>query len=75
MREATPATTPGGDTERPRVLRFNFPGFDRRLQQVSWEAWLSTFDQRELVFVFQENMKAGNQSNFFKFDSPKQEHE
>lgn len=75
QREATPATTPGGDTEHPRVLRFNFPGFDRNLQEVSWDAWLRTFDERELVFVFQENMKAGNRSNFFKFDSPRRESE
>ncbi len=74
-RHATPATTPGGDAERPRVLRFNFPDYDKRLLEISWEAWLRTFDERELVFVFQEHMKAGNPSNFFKFDSPRREHE
>ncbi|HZP85217.1 MAG TPA: hemerythrin domain-containing protein [Burkholderiales bacterium] len=74
-RSAVPATTPGADPEHPRVLRFNFPGFDKRLDEISWDAWLRTFDERELVFVFQEHMKAGNQSNFFKFDSGKPEHE
>jgi hemerythrin superfamily protein len=74
-RRAAPATTPGGDSQRPRVLRFNFPGFDKDLQEVSWDAWFSTFDERDLVFIYQEHMKAGNPSNFFKFDSPGREQE
>jgi hemerythrin superfamily protein len=74
-RQAAPATTPGGDPERPRVLRFNFPGYDRKLQEISWDAWFGTFDERDLVFIYQEHMKAGNPSNFFKFDSPEREHE
>jgi hypothetical protein len=74
-RRAAPATTPGGDAERPRVLRFNFPGYDKNLQEISWDAWFNTFDERDLVFIFQEHMKAGNQSNFFKFDSPERESE
>ena len=72
-RKAQPATTPGGDTENPRVLRFDFPGYDRELQPVSWDAWLRTFEDRDLVFLYQEHMKAGNQSNFFRLDSPSRE--
>ncbi|MFP5405911.1 MAG: hemerythrin domain-containing protein [Gammaproteobacteria bacterium] len=72
-RGGRPATTPGGDVERPRVLRFDFPDYDKDLQPVSWEAWLGTFEERELVFLYQETMKAGNQSNFFRLDSPERE--
>jgi hypothetical protein len=73
-RNATPATRPGGDPEDPRVLRFNFPGFGgQTLQEVSWDDWFRTFDDRNLVFLFQERMKAGNQSNFFRFDNPDRE--
>jgi hemerythrin superfamily protein len=72
-RQAQPATTPGGDTENPRVLRFDFPGYDRELQAISWDAWLRTFEDRDLVFLYQEHMKAGNQSNFFRLDSPHRE--
>src|SRR6185437_8384094 len=72
-RKAQPATTPGGDTENPRVLRFDFPGYDRELQPISWDAWLRTFDERDLVFLYQEHMKAGNPSNFFRLDSPHRE--
>ena len=72
-RDAVPATTPGGDPDQPRVLRFDFPGYDRELQELSWEAWLRVFEERELVFLFQEHMTAGNQSNFFRLDSPHRE--
>jgi hypothetical protein len=74
-REAVPATTMSAkDTERPRVLRFDFPGYSKgRLQQIDWNPWFRTFDDRKLVFVFQERLKNGNQSNFFLLDSPERE--
>jgi hypothetical protein len=69
-RKAVPSTVPGtehGATEG--VLRFNFPGYGGdRLQEISWDQFFKTFDERDLVFLFQEHMKAGNQSNFFHFD-------
>lgn len=57
------------------VLRLNFPGFSegKALQKVSWDEWFSTFDNRKLVFIFQEHMKKGNPSNFFRLDSPERE--
>jgi hemerythrin-like domain-containing protein len=72
-RGGRPATSPGGDPERPHVLRFDFPDYDKNLQPVSWEAWGRVFQERELVFLFQEKMKAGNQSNFFRLDNPHRE--
>ncbi|MBW7925614.1 MAG: hypothetical protein H3C59_12865 [Burkholderiaceae bacterium] len=72
-RGAQPATAPGGDTEHPRVLRFDFPGYDRELQPVSWEAWGDTFTSRDLVFLYQETLSSGRQSNFFRLDSPERE--
>lgn len=72
-RQGVPATSPNGDAAHPRVLRFDFPGAEKKLQEVSWDAWFGTFDERELVFLFQEHMKAGNPSNFFRLDSPARE--
>jgi Hemerythrin HHE cation binding domain len=72
-RRAKPATSPGGDTQNPRVLRFDFPDYDKGLQQVSWEAWCRVFEERGLVFLFQQHMKSGKQSNFFRLDSPQRE--
>jgi hemerythrin superfamily protein len=72
-RGGRPATTPGGDADNPRVLRIDFPDYDRNLQPVTWDAWLKVFNDRDLVFLYQETMKAGNPSNFFRLDSPDRE--
>lgn len=72
-RGGRPATTPGGDAQNPRVLRFDFPDYDKGLQPVSWEAWCKVFEERGLVFLFQQHLKSGKQSNFFLLDSPQRE--
>lgn len=74
-RGAKPATIPGTEHGgRPGVLRFNFPGYGgKAIKEISWEEWFKPFDQRQLVFVFQEHMKDGTQSNFFQLDSPERE--
>ncbi len=74
-RDAVPATVPGTEHgDHLGVLRFNFPGFGGKdLQEVSWEDWFKTFDDRHLVMIFQEHMKNGDQSNFFRFDNPDRE--
>jgi hypothetical protein len=76
-RNAVPATVPGTEHEdRAGVLRFNFPGYGgRKLKEISWQEWFKTFDDRQLVFIFQEHMKNGNMSNFFQMDSPFREHD
>lgn len=71
-RKAVPATVPGTEHGgEPGVLRFNFPGYGGQdLKEISWGQWFKPFDERHLVFLFQEEQKAGNQSNFFKLDNP-----
>lgn len=74
-RKAAPATVAstrhGG---RIGVLRLDFEGQGSdRLQHVSWDEWFKTFDERNLVMLYQENLKKGNQSNFFRFDNPERE--
>ncbi len=71
-RKGAPATVPGTEHgDRLGVLRFNFPGYGGdKLQEVSWDEWFKTFDDRQLVFLFQEHKSSGDQSNFFRFDSP-----
>lgn len=75
-RKATPATIQSNDPQNPRVLRFDFPGYGgQSLQPVSWDAWFKPFDDRHLVFLFQQHMRDGSQSNFFHLDSPDREHD
>jgi hypothetical protein len=74
-RGAEPATVPNtAHDDHLGVLRFNFPGYGgNNLLPVSWDEWFKTFDDRKLVFLYQENLKNGNQSNFFRFDNPYRE--
>jgi hypothetical protein len=74
-RQAEPATVPGTEHDsRPGVLRFDFPGYGgRTLQKISWDVWFKSFDERQLVFVFQEHKRDGQQSNFFQLDNPQRE--
>lgn len=75
QRGASPATVSGTQhDDRLGVLRFDFPGYGgRKLEAVDWDVWFRTFDERKLVFLFQENLKNGNQSNFFRLDNPARE--
>ncbi|MGE5222638.1 MAG: hypothetical protein ACM3PY_09380 [Omnitrophica WOR_2 bacterium] len=74
-RGAKPATVPGTEHgDHLGVLRFDFPGYGgQELQEVSWEDWFKTFDDRDLAFIYQEHMKDGSQSNFFRLDNPHRE--
>jgi hypothetical protein len=71
-RNGEPATVPGTEHgDHLGVLRFTFGGNDDdRLQNVSWDEWFKTFDDRKLVFLYQQKKSDGHQSNFFRFDSP-----
>jgi hypothetical protein len=47
----------------------DFPGYGgSRLKKVSWNRWFETFDNNELVFLFQEHKADGSTSNFFKLN-------
>jgi len=73
-RDAVPATVEGTEHgDHLGVLRFDFGGGSERLRHVSWEEWFETFDARRLNFLYQETRKDGNQSNFFRLESPDRE--
>src|SRR5579884_2442665 len=74
-RGAVPATVPGTEHEhRPGVLRLNFPGYGGQdLKEISWDEWFEPFDERGLIFVYQEHKTDGSLSNFFRLDNPDRE--
>lgn len=73
-RGGTPATVEGTEHgDHLGVLRFDFGGETENLRQVSWEEWFETFDARRLNFIYQEQTSDGNQSNFFRLESPGRE--
>lgn len=71
-RGGRPATVQGTEhDDRPGVLRITFgDDVSDRLQHISWDDWFKSFDSRHLVFVFQQHRTGGQQSNFFRLDSP-----
>jgi hypothetical protein len=74
-RGAVPATVPGTEHDgHPGVLTFDFPGYGgQQLEHITWDEWFPTFDERNLVFVFQEHLKNRRPSNHFNLDSPERE--
>ncbi len=75
-REGHPAAVK--NTERdgdPGMLRIDFPGYsgEGRLEQISWEEWFKKFDEKHLVFLYQDEMKSGQPSRFWKLISPETE--
>ncbi|SFB19771.1 hypothetical protein SAMN05216266_10659 [Amycolatopsis marina] len=74
-RDAKPATVPGTEHgDHLGVLRFDFPGYGGDdLKEVSWDEWFETFDQRKLNFLYQEERKDGERSNFFRLENPDRE--
>ncbi|WP_167537065.1 hypothetical protein [Micromonospora terminaliae] len=75
-RGAKPATIAGTERgDRPGVLTFNIPGYreSSRIREVSWDDWFRTFDLRGLNLIYQEQMRDGRQSNFFRTENPNRE--
>jgi len=56
------------DKDGGGVLRINFPGYsgEDSLEEVGWEEWFQTFDDRGLAFLYQEETAGGKESRFFK---------
>src|SRR3954452_15275638 len=73
-RNGVPATVPGTEHgDHLGVLSLDFGGDNAALRQVSWDEWFDTFDARSLNFIYQEERKDGNQSTFFRLESPDRE--
>ncbi|MBI4492107.1 MAG: hypothetical protein HY690_04880, partial [Chloroflexi bacterium] len=58
-----------GTDEDPGLLRIEFPGYGterERLEPISWEAFFRKFDEKGLVFSFQERTREGEISRYWK---------
>ncbi|MFZ0490367.1 MAG: hypothetical protein WBV11_06015 [Salegentibacter sp.] len=68
-RDGKPALVKGtGDTGKGGgLLRINFPGYaEENLEDISWDKFFSIFDENNLKFLYQEKLKSGEESRFFK---------
>ena len=67
-----PAQVKGtGDKDDPGMLRVDFPGYSGKesLEPISWEDFFKKFDEKNLAFLYQDEMRDGQPSRFSKFVS------
>ena len=67
-----PATVKNtGSEDEPGLLRIDFPGYsgENSLERISWEDFFDKFDEKNLAFLYQDEMRSGEESRFFKFVS------
>lgn len=57
--------TEGRDGEG--ILRIEFNTKQEKLEEVSWDEFFETFEDRELAFLHQDKTADGSTSRFFKF--------
>lgn len=50
------------------LLRINFPGYSgaQSLEEISWDDFFKTFEEKKLAFLYQEELRGGQESRFFK---------
>ena len=68
-REGQPATVAGtASGDDAGVLRLDFPGYSGmgELQPISWDEWFEKFDANQLGFLYQDTVRSGQESRFFK---------
>lgn len=70
-RGGKPAVVEGTESEGQGIglLRIEFPGqgSDDSLKPISWDEFFTTFEQKNLAFLYQDSVKSGKESRFFKF--------
>lgn len=49
------------------ILRIDFNEPEDSLEEISWDEFFETFDDRELAFLYQDKTADGHTSRFFKF--------
>ena len=55
------------DDEGEGILRVDFAEPDEKLEEISWEDFFETFEDRKLAFLHQDKTADGKTSRFFKF--------
>ena len=67
-RNGRPARVKGTESrDGAGILRIDFNEPEESLEQISWDEFFDTFDDRELTFLYQDKTADGKTSRFFKF--------
>lgn len=68
QRDGTPSVVTGTkDDAGEGILRVDFREPDKKLQEIPWDAFFETFEDRKLAFLYQDKTADGQESRFFKF--------
>lgn len=56
------------NNEEVGLLRIDFPGYSGKdtLEEITWEEFFKKFEESNLAFLYQEEVKGGGESRFFK---------
>jgi glutathione synthase/RimK-type ligase-like ATP-grasp enzyme len=66
-RQGRPAVVKGTEgKDGEGILRIEFRENDK-LDDIDWDTFFETFDDRELAFLYQDKTSDGKESRFFKF--------
>jgi hypothetical protein len=59
------------DDGDPGLLRIDFPGYsgEDSLERIDWDSFFDKFEEKNLAFLYQEKLKSGEESRFFKLVS------
>jgi hypothetical protein len=68
-RKGKPAVVKATKNGNSGLLRIDFPGYsgEDSLETISWDEFFETFEESQLAFLYQEELKSGEESRFFKF--------
>ena len=70
QRGGTPSVVTGTqDDEGEGILRVDFQEPDANLEEIDWDEFFDTFEDRKLAFLYQVKTADGQESRFFKFVS------
>lgn len=59
------------DNDDVGVIRIDFPGYsgEDSLEQISWDEFFDKFESSNLAFLYQDELKSGDESRFCKIVS------
>lgn len=68
QRGGTPSVVKGTpDADGEGILRVDFAEPDAQLEEIPWDRFFDTFEQRKLAFLYQDKTADGKDSRFCKF--------
>lgn len=68
-RKGKPSVVKATHDDEGGILRIDFPGYsgEGSLEEIGWDEFFETFEDRKLAFLHQDKTADGKESRFFKF--------